>query len=143
MTETQAKRKPFTEVIDGAECIHDTNNNKSKYVNPQYRGLVHVKPGQVLNPKGRPKGVRNKLSEQFLDDLKDVWTRKGMQALEIIADKHPDKLLGAMVAVLPKDFQVSVTDDSKGRWVINASPTLSIEEWQALHGLPAADSEES
>ncbi len=46
-----------------------------------------------------------------------------------MAASSPDKLLSAMVQVLPKEFGVSVTHD-EGKWVINAqAPTL--EEFQA------------
>jgi len=97
-------------------------------------------PGVSGNPAGRPKGTRNKLSEVFLDDLKSVWeetiidketgisTKTGMQAIREVAHRQPAKLLAAMCAVLPKDFQVSVTDESEGKWVINAQP-MGVEEW--------------
>ena len=91
-------------------------------------------PGQSGNPAGRPKGTRNKLSEQFLEDMHDLWKRRGMQVLESIVETHPEKLLAAMVQVLPRDFQVTVTDENATKWVINAAP-LSTEEWQAEHGL--------
>lgn len=92
------------------------------------------KPGQSGNPAGRPKGSRNKLSERFLEDMHDLWKRRGMQVLESIVETHPEKLLAAMVQVLPRDFQVTVTDENATKWVINAVP-LSTEEWQAEHGL--------
>lgn len=100
----------------------------------QYSGLRPFKPGQSGNLAGRPKGSRNKLSERFLEDMHDLWKRRGMQVLESIVETHPEKLLAAMVQVLPRDFQVTVTDENATKWVINAVP-LSNEEWQAEHGL--------
>ncbi len=49
-------------------------------------------PGQSGNSKGRPKGTRNKLSEAFLHDLRDCWSRRGIQVLEEVATKEPAKL---------------------------------------------------
>jgi hypothetical protein len=97
---------------------------------PATQAATCFKPGQVANPKGRPKGVRNKLSTEFLNDLREVWQKRGMQALEHVAVNDPAKLVSAMVQVLPKDFQLTVTDEASS-YVINALPALSSEEWAA------------
>lgn len=68
------------------------------------------KKGHAGGP-GRPRSSRNKLSEAFLTDLRAVWDRKGMQALEEIADNQPGKLLQAMVQLMPKDVLVTMNDN--------------------------------
>ena len=85
-------------------------------------------PGQSGNPKGRPKGSRNKLSETFVSDLQELWEEQGPDILRRVAKDEPSKLLAAMVQVLPKDFQVSVSNDST-HWVINAQP-MTVLEWK-------------
>jgi hypothetical protein len=100
------------------------------------------KPGQSGNPKGRPIGSRNKLSEHFITDLAELWDEQGSDILKRVADEHPEKLLAAMVQVLPKDFQVSVMDESSVKWVINAQPPLTTLEWQKMHGLPIIEDSE-
>ena len=91
--------------------------------------------GQSGNPLGRPVGSRNKLSEHFVTDLQELWDEQGFSILQRVADEHPEKLLAAMVQVLPKDFQVTV-DQQDTQWVINASPRLTELEWIKKHNLP-------
>ena len=96
-------------------------------------------PGQSGNPKGRPMGSRNKLSETFVTDLAELWDEQGFAILQRVADEHPEKLMAAMVQVLPKDFQVTV-DQQNVKWVINASPKeLTVEQWRELHGIDSPE----
>jgi hypothetical protein len=44
------------------------------------RNLVPFKPGQSGNPKGRPKGARNRLGTQFLEALEADFNNFGTQA---------------------------------------------------------------
>ena len=100
---------------------------------------TQFKPGQSGNPKGRPAGSRNKLSETFITDLQSLWDEQGFAILQRVADDHPEKLLAAMVQLLPKDFQVSV-DQQNVSWVINASPkALTVEQWRKMHGLDSPE----
>ena len=96
-------------------------------------------PGQSGNPKGRPMGSRNKLSETFVTDLAELWSERGSEILQRVADEHPEKLMAAMVQVLPKDFQVTV-DQKNVKWVINAQPVLTTEQWMEKHGLNVIES---
>ena len=96
-------------------------------------------PGQSGNPKGRPMGSRNKLSETFVTDLAELWDEQGSEILQRVADEHPEKLIAAMVQVLPKDFQVTV-DQQNVKWVINAQPVLTTEQWMEKHGLNVIES---
>ena len=96
-------------------------------------------PGKSGNPLGRPVGSRNKLSETFVSDLQELWVEQGSEILRRVAEESPDKLLAAMVQVLPKDFQVSVSNDST-HWVINAQPTLTTLEWLQENGLDVIES---
>jgi hypothetical protein len=91
--------------------------------------------GQSGNPLGRPTGSRNKLSETFVTDLQSLWEEQGFAILQRVADEHPEKLLAAMVQVLPKDFQVSI-DQQNVKWVINQQPHTNEIEWRTAHNLP-------
>ena len=68
-------------------------------------------PGESGNPLGRPRGSRNRLSEKFLLDLRDTWSRHGMQILEKVATEQPAKLLAAMVQLMPRDVLISINDN--------------------------------
>ena len=96
-------------------------------------------PGQSGNPKGRPVGSRNKLSETFITDLAELWDEQGPDILRRVATDEPSKMLAAMVQVLPKDFQVTV-DQQNVKWVINAQPVLTTEQWMEKHGLNVIES---
>ena len=95
-----------------------------------------AKPGQVLNPKGRPKGSRNKVADQFIADYLHVWKEKGMQCLYDLAADRPADFVKIGPQLIPKDFQLTISDDVT-TFVIGASPALTTEEWQAEHSLGA------
>ncbi len=96
---------------------------------------TQFKPGKSGNPAGRPVGSRNKLSETFITDLQALWDEQGFAILQRVADESPEKLLAAMVQVLPKDFQVSI-DQQNVRWVICANPRMNEIEWRKMNNLP-------
>lgn len=65
------------------------------------------KPGQSGNPKGRAKGSRNALGEDFLSDMLEVWREKGKECIEATARDHPDKLVSIVAGILPKELNVT------------------------------------
>jgi len=48
-------------------------------------------PGQSGNPKDRPKGSRNKLTEDFFGDLCDAWQAFGKPALLLALSGHSNE----------------------------------------------------
>lgn len=68
--------------------------NRSKQPNPAYppsrlAGLKPPKPGEVRNPRGRPKGSRHKLSEAFLKAMLESWDAHGVDTLRRFAEQDP------------------------------------------------------
>lgn len=74
--------------------------------------LTPFKPGQSGNPAGRPKGARNKLGEQFCQDVYAKWQEAGERCIdEMIADK-PGDFVKLVATMLPKEMNLTVSDGS-------------------------------
>jgi hypothetical protein len=69
------------------------------------RGLANLRPFQPGNP-GRPKGSKNRLSEDFWRDAANDWAEHGASVFERVRKEDPAKYLAAMVNILPKDVNV-------------------------------------
>jgi hypothetical protein len=69
--------------------------------------LIPWKPGQSGNPKGRPQGSRNKLSEDFLADLHDAWKAYGRSALMAAAWTEPVSFVRVVASLMPKELEAT------------------------------------
>ena len=65
------------------------------------------------NRKGRPKGARNKLSTNFLEDIHSYWskrtngangTTRGMNLLDKAAEKDPMAFCKMVASIIPKEL---------------------------------------
>ncbi|MBX5143199.1 hypothetical protein HJB79_31315 [Rhizobium lentis] len=76
---------------------------------PKKQGLAQAwAPGQSGNPAGRPKGSRNKLGEQFIEDLYADWQANGVETLQRVREEKPDQYLKVVASILPKDLNVNI-----------------------------------
>lgn len=66
------------------------------------------KPGQSGNPKGRPKGSRNKLGEAFLEAMHNDFEQHGVSVIERVRCEKPDQYLKVIASILPKDLNINV-----------------------------------
>jgi hypothetical protein len=71
-------------------------------------------PGQSGNPAGRPRGARNKLADNFIEDLHSVWETHGLAALVACAENEPAQFIRAVVALMPRDVNLNVGIDATG-----------------------------
>ena len=73
---------------------------------PQNKHLKPIKPGEVRNPAGRPKGSRNKLSDAFLQALADDFEAHGKGVVEKVRTERPQDYLKIVASVMPKRMEV-------------------------------------
>ena len=66
------------------------------------------KPGTSGNPAGRPKGSRNKLSEDFVAALYDDFQDHGSAAIAACRAEKPDVYVRVIASLLPKDMTIKV-----------------------------------
>jgi len=76
----------------------------------QKSGLRPWKPGQSGNPAGRPLGARSKFSLAFYEDLLDVWTEHGKEAMVMTAKKDPATFVRVAASLMPKQVKAEITD---------------------------------
>ena len=78
---------------------------------------------------GRPRGSRNKLSEEFLTDLQEAWRQHGQSALTKCATGDPTAFCKLVGNLIPRQFesslQVSLVAD------FEAAQTFS-EAWKVI-----------
>ena len=66
------------------------------------------RPGQSGNPKGRPKGARNRLGTQFLEALEADFNRYGAEAIALVRERKPEVYMRVVADLLPKEANINV-----------------------------------
>ena len=64
-----------------------------------------IKPGQVLNPKGRPPGSRNKLTDAFVQAMCEDFRLNGAGIVEKVRNEKPDVYLRVIAGMIPKQIE--------------------------------------
>lgn len=64
------------------------------------------KKGQSGNPKGRPKGAKDRLQGTFLNALADDFEKNGVAAIEVARSEKPLDYLKLIADILPKEVDV-------------------------------------
>jgi len=94
-----------------------------------------IKPGQVLNPHGRPKGSRHRLTEAFIEAMCEDFEAHGIGAIKACRESSPETYLSVLVRLMPKQHEVSIesrfdamTDEELDEFI--ASDGAKIKEQQ-------------
>ena len=64
-----------------------------------------IKPGQTLNPGGKPVGARNRLTRHFLNALADDFEKHGKQAIVNARKEDPMGYIKTIGALMPKQIE--------------------------------------
>jgi hypothetical protein len=64
------------------------------------------------NGGGRPKGSRNKLTTEFIDDLYAKWQEHGPEVLERVIRDDPAAFMRTVAQILPKEIDANVNAGS-------------------------------
>ena len=104
----KAKAARAPTVSAASTTVPGLDNNRRELVQRGEKG--QLKPGSILNPKGRPKSARSKLSESFLVDLHDVFLERGKAAIEEVCKDKPAEFLRVIAQVLPKQLEAEDDD---------------------------------
>ena len=84
------------------------------------------KPGQSGNPKGRPKGSRNALGEDFLKAMHADFVTHGADVIAEVRATKPDAYLKVVASILPKQAEITINeydnmDDGQLRTALSAA----------------------
>jgi len=97
----------------------------------QQRSSHLFQPGQSGNPKGRAKGSRNKLGEEFLAALQADFQENGAEAIAKVRDEKPDVYLRVIASILPREIKIEsaneLSDDELDKRIRQLAAALSFE----------------
>jgi hypothetical protein len=74
---------------------------------------TQFKPGNTIGVSGKPKGLRNHISRDFLEDVITVWNetnergdKTGLDALRTLASTRPAQFVAAVGNLVPREFSL-------------------------------------
>ena len=69
------------------------------------------KPGQTGNPKGRPTGARQKLTDSFIRDLSAHYEKHGAEIITRVAEQDPVSYMNIVARFIPKETALTINSN--------------------------------
>jgi len=98
---------------------------------------------------GRPKGARNKLGEEFLQDMLADWSEHGAEAIAKTRSENPATYVKVVASILPRELNLRVsefddlTDDQLARQLAAIAAQLANAGVEIGAGVGAPEATES
>ena len=83
------------------------NDKVAPITNGKIKKDTRIKPGQVLNPNGRPKGSRNKITKAFLDAVAADFAEHGEEVIETVRNDSPKEYLTIVSRLVPQKTEIT------------------------------------
>ena len=89
-------------------------------------------PGVSGNPRGRPKGARNRLGEEFLLNLADDFEQHGSAVIAKVREERPHEYLKVIASLLPRELQVQspaseMTEEELDERIVQLASALGLQ----------------
>ena len=100
-------RRPSSVLPMGEDVANSATTGKAE--KPKRTGKHLFQPGQSGNPKGRPIGSRQKLSEGFINALSEDFAQHGKATIRKMREEKPDAYVRVVADMVPKDVNLNVS----------------------------------
>lgn len=111
-----------------------------KPADPNRNERGRFKPGNLANPAGRPKGTRNKLTEDFVAVMCEDFREHGAGIVEKVRTEKPDVYLRVLASMIPKQVETGepgvfadMSDDELQVFIDDAAAQLGFIKPGAMH----------